>query len=103
MAVREAVVNAVAHADYAQRGGPIRVAVFADRVEVESPGLLPFGLTIEELPLGVSKLCVPTRFRVTHGWRRSHEGSDRHADTRRPSVRNHTTISGKTIILRLMQ
>ena len=56
VAVREAVVNAVAHADYAQRGGPIRVAVFSDRVEVENPGLLPFGLTIEDLPRGVSKL-----------------------------------------------
>ena len=56
VAVREAIVNAVAHADYAQRGGPLRVAVFEDRVEVESPGLLPFGLTIEDLPLGVSKL-----------------------------------------------
>ena len=56
VAVREAIVNAVAHADYAQRGGPIRVAVFSDRVEVENPGLLPFGLTIEDLPLGVSKL-----------------------------------------------
>ena len=56
LAVREAIVNAVAHADYAQRGAPIRVAVFDDRVEVENPGLLPFGLTVEDLPFGVSKL-----------------------------------------------
>lgn len=55
-AVREAVINAVAHADYAQQGGPIRVALFDDRLEVESPGLLPFGLTVSDLPLGVSKL-----------------------------------------------
>ena len=66
VAVREAIVNAVAHADYAQRGGPIRVAVFADRVEVESPGLLPFGLTIEDLPLGVSKLRNRVIARVFH-------------------------------------
>ena len=66
LAVREAIVNAVAHADYAQRGGPIRVAVFADRVEVESPGLLPFGLTIEDLPLGVSKLRNRVIARVFH-------------------------------------
>ena len=66
VAVREAIVNAVAHADYAQRAGPIRVAVFEDRVEVESPGLLPFGLTIEELPLGVSKLRNRVIARVFH-------------------------------------
>lgn len=56
LAVREALVNAVAHADYAQRGAPIRVSIFDDRLEVESPGLLPFGLTVEDLPHGVSKL-----------------------------------------------
>ncbi len=55
-AVREAIVNAVVHADYSQKGAPIRIAIFDDRMEVENPGLLPFGLTLEELPLGVSKL-----------------------------------------------
>jgi ATP-dependent DNA helicase RecG len=49
-AVREAVINAVAHTDYAQRGAPIRVSIFDDRLEVENPGLLPFGLTIDDLP-----------------------------------------------------
>ena len=66
LAVREAIVNAVAHADYAQRGAPIRVAVFADRVAVESPGLLPFGLTVEDLPLGVSKIRNRVIARVFH-------------------------------------
>lgn len=55
-AVREAVINAVVHTDYAQRGAPIRLSIFDDRLEVENPGLLPFGLTIEDLPYGVSKL-----------------------------------------------
>ena len=31
VAVREALVNAVVHADYSQRGGPIRAALFDDR------------------------------------------------------------------------
>jgi predicted HTH transcriptional regulator len=44
------------HADYAQRGAPIRLSIFDDRLEIENPGLLPFGLTIEDLPHGVSKL-----------------------------------------------
>ncbi|MEZ4651448.1 MAG: ATP-binding protein [Candidatus Eisenbacteria bacterium] len=56
LALREAVVNAVVHADYAQRGAPIRVAVFDDRVEVENPGVLLPGLTIEELQDGVSRV-----------------------------------------------
>jgi len=56
VAVREAIINAVAHADYSQRGAPIRVSIFDDRLEVENPGLLPLGLTIEDLHRGVSKL-----------------------------------------------
>jgi ATP-dependent DNA helicase RecG len=55
-ALREALVNAVAHADYAQRGAPIRVAVFDDRIEIENPGILLPGLTIEELRDGVSRV-----------------------------------------------
>lgn len=66
VALREAVINAVAHADYAQRGAPLRIAIFDDRVEVENPGLLPFGLTVEDLPRGVSKLRNRVIGRVFH-------------------------------------
>lgn len=66
LAVREAIINAVAHADFSQRGAPIRIAVFDDRLEVENPGLLPFGLTIEDLPRGVSKLRNRVIGRVFH-------------------------------------
>lgn len=55
-AVREAIINAVVHADYSQTGSPIRVLIFDDRVEVESPGLLPFGLAVEDILQGVSRL-----------------------------------------------
>ncbi len=55
-AVREAIVNTVVHADYSQRGAPIRVSVFDDRLEVENPGLLPFGLTVGDILKGISKL-----------------------------------------------
>jgi predicted HTH transcriptional regulator len=55
-AVREAIINAVVHSDYSQRGAPIRISIFDDRLEVENPGLLPFGLTLEDLPNGISKL-----------------------------------------------
>ena len=46
------IINAVVHADYSQRGAPTRVAIFDDRLEVENPGLLPFGVTLEDLPFG---------------------------------------------------
>jgi predicted HTH transcriptional regulator len=65
-AVREAIINAVAHTDYAQRGAPIRLSIFDDRLEVENPGLLPFGLTLDDLPRGVSKLRNRVIGRVFH-------------------------------------
>ena len=66
VAVREAVINAVVHTDYAQRGAPLRLSIFDDRLEVENPGLLPFGLTVEDLPRGVSKLRNRVLGRVFH-------------------------------------
>ena len=52
--------------DYAQRGAPLRLSIFDDRLEVENPGLLPFGLTVEDLPRGVSKLRNRVLGRVFH-------------------------------------
>jgi Pirin C-terminal cupin domain len=40
IALREVVINAIVPADYAQRGAPIRVALFDDRLEIENPGLV---------------------------------------------------------------
>jgi ATP-dependent DNA helicase RecG len=64
--IREALINAIVHADYAQRGSPIRVAVFDDRIEIENPGLLPFGLTVDDIQRGVSKLRNRVIGRVFH-------------------------------------
>ncbi len=46
-AIREAIVNAVAHRDYSIRGSKIRMFLFSDRIEIYSPGDLPNAITIE--------------------------------------------------------
>ena len=48
-AVFEAVVNAVAHRDYSMRGSKIRLQLFADRIELYSPGGLPGDMSVETL------------------------------------------------------
>ena len=48
-AVFEAVVNAVAHRDYSMATARIRLHMFADRVEISSPGALPNTLTIDAM------------------------------------------------------
>ncbi|MBI4702296.1 MAG: hypothetical protein HY744_14315 [Deltaproteobacteria bacterium] len=56
VALREALVNAVAHTDYAARGSQIMVAVFSDRIEIQNPGQLPFGMTVNDIKAGVSHI-----------------------------------------------
>jgi len=48
-AVRELLVNAVAHRSYNQQGDNIHLNLFADRLEVSSPGGLPGPVTLENL------------------------------------------------------
>ena len=51
--VREAIVNAVAHRDYSIAGSKIRLFLFADRLELYSPGALPNTITLETMPFRV--------------------------------------------------
>jgi len=46
--VREAIVNAVAHRNYASKSG-VQVMLFTDRLEVWNPGGLPEDLTVDQL------------------------------------------------------
>ena len=48
-AVFEAVVNAVAHRDYSIYGSKIRLHLFADRLELFSPGTIPNTMTIDSI------------------------------------------------------
>jgi hypothetical protein len=47
--VFEALTNAVAHRDYSIYGSKIRLQVFADRLEIFSPGTIPNTMTIDSL------------------------------------------------------
>jgi ATP-dependent DNA helicase RecG len=48
-AYREALVNAVAHRDYGLEGSFIQVRLFADRLEIQSPGGLGGHLTVDNI------------------------------------------------------
>ena len=51
-AVFEALVNAVVHRDYSRTASKIRLFMFADRLELISPGALANTLTVERLRYG---------------------------------------------------
>ncbi len=48
-AFREILLNAVMHRDYSDHSGHVAVAVFDERIEIQSYGRLPTGITVEQL------------------------------------------------------
>jgi len=48
-AIREAIINAMAHRDYSREGANVQIDIFDDRIEVTSPGRLLPGLDIKNL------------------------------------------------------
>ncbi len=48
-AVFEAIVNAVAHRDYAIHAACIRLFLFEDRLEIRSPGTIPSSMTLDSM------------------------------------------------------
>jgi ATP-dependent DNA helicase RecG len=117
-AIREGILNAVAHRDYSHsvRGTPIRIRLFADRLEILSPGGL-FGnvteetleeeqstrnvvlvRTMEDLHLVENRGSgIPVMIRAM---REANLGPPLFKDTRssfRLTLRNHTLLSPDTI------
>jgi predicted HTH transcriptional regulator len=56
-ALREALVNAVAHRQYEDAGRKIMLEVFSDRVVISSPGLPPSPITLANLRKGKYRPC----------------------------------------------
>ena len=56
-ALREALVNAVAHRQYEDAGRKIMLEVFADKIVVSSPGLPPAPITVAKLRSGKYRPC----------------------------------------------
>jgi ATP-dependent DNA helicase RecG len=51
-AVREALINALAHRDYAAASGGVAIHIFPRRLEIWNSGALPEGVTEDNLPKG---------------------------------------------------
>jgi len=56
LAIREAAVNSLLHADYSLKGSHTQIAIFDNRIEITNPGGLPYGQTIKKALSGYSRL-----------------------------------------------
>ena len=63
-ALREAIVNAVAHRDYSLAGAQILLYIFDDRIEIRSPGVLPNSVTLDNIRTHYSRPRNETLARV---------------------------------------
>lgn len=66
VALREILINALAHADYSIPGSTIQIAIFDNRLEIQNPGMLPFGFTMDDLKAGVSRVRNRVIAKVFH-------------------------------------
>ena len=85
-AVFEALVNAVVHRDYSKTASKIRLFMFADRLELSSPGALSNTMTVENLRYGQAtrnELLARLLSEVTVEERMSREVARRHFLERR--------------------
>lgn len=67
--IREAVVNALAHRDYSIAGSDIMLAIYADRLEIQSPGRLPNTVTLEGMKVGMRYARNQTLVNVMRDYR----------------------------------
>ncbi|MBI4645431.1 MAG: ATP-dependent DNA helicase, partial [Bacteroidia bacterium] len=56
IAIREVIRNAVIHRDYSITGSDIKIAIFDDKIEITSPGLLPPSVDYNDMEVGQSRI-----------------------------------------------
>ncbi len=54
--LREGLINALMHRDYAIQGSDIKIAIFDSKIEITSPGGLPKSLAVEDIYSGRSEI-----------------------------------------------
>lgn len=62
--IREALTNALVHANYEISGTRIFIAIYDDKLEIQNPGIMPPGMNIEQFKAGVSRIRNPVFARV---------------------------------------
>ncbi|RCK77969.1 MAG: ATP-dependent DNA helicase [Candidatus Ozemobacter sibiricus] len=67
--LREAVVNALVHRDYSIAGTDILLAIYADRLEIQSPGSLPNTVTVDGMKAGLRYARNQTLVNVMRDYR----------------------------------
>ena len=67
--LREAVVNALVHRDYSVAGSDIMLAIYSDRIEIQSPGRLPNTVTPEGMKAGMRYARNQTLVNVMRDYR----------------------------------
>lgn len=67
--IREAVVNALVHRDHSIAGSDIMLAIYADRLEIQSPGRLPNTVTLEGMKAGMRYARNQTLVNVMRDYR----------------------------------
>lgn len=64
VALEEAVINALVHADYSLSGSGFYIGVFSNRITIQNPGILSEGLTINDVKNGISQIRNPVLARL---------------------------------------
>lgn len=110
-AVFEAVVNAVAHRDYSIHGSKIRLRLFADRLELYSPGAIPNTMTVESLPYRqaarnevITSLLAKCPVPVGEGWLQTDRLTlmDKRGEGVQIILENSESLSGMRPVYRLI-
>ncbi len=71
--IREMICNAVCHRSYLEPAN-VQVALYDDRLEVTSPGMLSYGMSLEKIKEGYSKIrnrCIANAFvymKIIESW-----------------------------------